>query len=55
MSEHLNTEDKTESITFKVTPTMKKEIEDLMEKKRWRMSAFIRVAIRESLKRIKYD
>ena len=47
--EHLETEDKTESITIMVTPSMRKQINKLMKKKRWRMAAFIRVAIAKEL------
>ena len=47
--EHLETEEKSVSITFKVTPTMKSEIEKLMKIKKWKLSAFIRVAIAKEL------
>ncbi len=45
-------EEITESITFRVTPTMKKQIDKLMENKRWKLSAFIRVAIKRELERL---
>ncbi len=47
--ETLETEDKTESITFMVTPSMRKQLDKLMKKKRWRMAAFIRVALAKEL------
>ena len=51
--EQLETEDKTESITFMVTPTMRKELDKLMKKKKWKMAAFIRVAVRQSMDNLK--
>ncbi len=47
--ETLSTEEKSVSITFKVTPTMKKAIDDLMKRKKWKFSAFLRVAISKEL------
>ena len=48
----LELEEKTESITIKVSHTMKKDIERLLQRKKWKMSAFIRVAIQESIERV---
>ena len=52
MNELLNAEEKSVSITIKITPTMNKEIKKLMKKKKWRLSAFVRVAIQESMNRV---
>ena len=40
------------SITFLITPTMDKEIKKLMKKKKWKKSAFMRVAIQKELIRL---
>ena len=48
-------EQKTELVPLKITPTMDKAIKDLMEKKKWNRSAFIRVAIQKELERIKSE
>ena len=53
MNELEDLEEKTVSITFKVTPSMEKEIMNLMKKNRWKKSAFIRVAIQKELDRLK--
>ena len=45
-------EEKTESITIKVSYNMKKEIERLLDRKKWKLSPFIRVAIQESMNRV---
>lgn len=50
--ETLEIEEKSISITFLVTPTMDKEIMRLLKKKKWKKSAFIRVAIQKELDRI---
>lgn len=50
--EQLDIEEKKVSITFKITPSMNKAINKLMRKKKWRKSAFIRVAIEKELERI---
>ncbi len=51
--EHLSLEEKSVSVTFKITPTMKKEIDSLMKKKKWKFSAFLRVAIEQELSKFK--
>ena len=43
------------NICFKVTKRMNKALDDLMKKKRWRKSAFLRVAIQRELDRIARD
>jgi hypothetical protein len=53
MNELENLEEKTVSITFKVTQSMDKEIMSLMKKNRWKKSAFIRVSIQKELDRLK--
>ncbi len=50
--EQLDVEEKVISVTFLVTPTMDKEVKKLMTKKRWKRSAFIRVAIQKELNRL---
>ncbi len=45
-------EEITESVTFRVTPTMKKQMNKLMKKNKWKLSAFIRVAIKRELERL---
>ncbi len=50
--EKLEREDKTTSVTFKVTPKMKREIEDFCKERNWKLSAFIRVAIVESMEKV---
>jgi len=50
--EQLIKEDKSVSITFKVTPTMKEEMDKLVAEKGWKFSAFVRVAVQESMDRL---
>ena len=45
-------EEKNVSVTFKMTKSMKKEVDALMKRNGWNHSAFIRVAIKESLDRL---
>ena len=51
--EQLSAEEKTVSVTFLITPSMEKEIAELLKKNKWKKSAFIRVAIQESMNRLK--
>ena len=40
-------------VAIKITPTMEKEIDKVLKDKKWRKSAFIRVAIQKELDRLK--
>jgi metal-responsive CopG/Arc/MetJ family transcriptional regulator len=50
--EQLDVEFKSTNICFKVTKTLNDEIDKLMKKKKWKKSAFIRVAIQKELNRL---
>lgn len=51
--EALDAEIKSVIVTIKITPSMKREVDRLMEDKEWRFSAFMRVAIQRELDRVK--
>ncbi len=51
--EHMDLEEKSVSVTFKITPTMKKKLDALMKEKKWKFSAFLRVAIEQELAKFK--
>ena len=53
MIEQLDIEEKTVSVTFLLTESMNKKVNALMKKKKWKRSAFIRVAIQKELDNIK--
>ena len=50
--EQLEIQEKEVSVTFLITKQMAKDIEILMRKNKWKRSAFIRVAIQESMDRL---
>ena len=51
----LDLENKDVSITFLTTRKMDKEMKEMLKKKKWRKSAFIRVCIQKELDRIKNE
>ena len=51
--ETLDAEVKSVIVTIKITPSMKREVDRLMEDKDWKFSAFVRVAIQRELDRLR--
>ena len=45
----------TKTISIKVSAKMHKEINELMDDKDWKLPAFVRVAIQESIDKVKAD
>ena len=52
MSEDLTKENKEEVMCFKVSLGKRKELRKFVQKRGWNMSAFIRVALDESMEKI---
>jgi len=51
--EQLDLKEKNINICFKVDEKLDKEIKDMIKQKKWKKSAFIRVAIQKELNRLK--
>ena len=51
--EELEKNNKTVVLSIKITPDMDKEIRDLVKEKNWRIGAFLRQAITESIEKVK--